>query len=480
MTAVTPDTTDWNRLFRKSLLMAQFLRAELAAFMQADWNAGNGWNTVSVAQTITFDEAIPGQASQDTISRLLRPEFGQDPSQATLTAVGVLLLSRRWMSEEDAARVADAAAASGWSSRLTLDGRQSTADFARSLADEYRGYRLVGKTLFDHRLTVALETGNDDGDAQVLRAAERILVHRLQTPPRVIGQTRCLHPALHHKVAFALRQAGQMEIGHSTAHGSVFVSTELVFLVMQGLGRFPASLQPLSRILFAPGKDGDEVPAGLIGARVPGWSAGAMAEFAPDEAAPDALFARALEDVALFRRPLPKEEGAEGEAGEEETGKPVLGFAAMDTDELDDDALDAIEQAIEANAEETRRIEAWFAGAASPTEKLRVAIDCFEIDHALAAIEASADVNARHPATGAPLVFKAAQWNMAAIIRAMLASGRLDLTLRDRFGNLPSRCVDDDAAMEELLAAEIGQHKARGLDPRPTGASAFGTYAFEG
>ena len=83
--------SDRDRLFRKSPLMAQFLRAELAAFMRADWNAGNGWNTVSVAQTITFDEAIPGKASQDTISRLLRPEFGQDPSQATLTAVDFIL-----------------------------------------------------------------------------------------------------------------------------------------------------------------------------------------------------------------------------------------------------------------------------------------------------------------------------------------------------------------------------------------------------
>jgi len=62
-----------------------------------------------------------------------------------------------------------------------------------------------------------------------------------------------------------------------------------------------------------------------------------------------------------------------------------------------------------------------------------------------------------HPRTGEPLIFAAASWSMASLIRAMLATGKLDLTVRDARGKPPSRRVCDPELFMDLCAAEIEQ-----------------------
>lgn len=99
------------------------------------------------------------------------------------------------------------------------------------------------------------------------------------------------------------------------------------------------------------------------------------------------LFEGAEDHLAFVRRVHSKPTRAYGTRRKEreDSGerRGHFGFAAEADGDIPDAALDAIERAQEAIGIETRRRAAFFAESASPTERLRAALEWFDDDQAI-------------------------------------------------------------------------------------------------
>jgi hypothetical protein len=296
--------------------------------------------------------------------------------------------------------------------------------------------------------------------------AHRERVHAGAQTPALVARSRCLHPAYFGEIEDHLRvHAGRAHRAERVHFGALFANASLAFAVAKAWGntkgRNADMAVQIRRIVY----DG-EFPTILAGTRTSNWTLAEAAELPDSATGPDLathLFEGAEDHLAFVRRVHPKPTRAYGtrrrsreDSGEDsEKGKGHFGFAAEADGDIPDAALDAIERAQEAIGIETRRRAAFFDETALPTERLRAALDWFDDDQALRAITDGADVNANNPATGELLIFAAAEWNRARVLRAMLATTRLDLTARDAAGRPPSRRISDTDLFADMVMAEL-------------------------
>jgi|GEM_PF-2272749 len=470
-------------------LMAAFLAAELAAYLQrlrhddarrrqnlkdrgikpeGERAKLHPYKIPWLATKMADDLDTAAVPSQETLRRLLRFDVEQDAESATLTPVARFLVLRGHLSAEDVAEVA--AADPGHFMVLPLPGGpRANLDFARSMVGEYRAYRVDGPNLFETRLTLALEKKPSTDKGVRLMVAHRERVHANVQTPALVARSRCLHPAYFVEIEDHLRvHAGRAHRAERVHFGSLFANSALAFAVARAWGnvrgRNADMAVQIRRIVY----DG-EFPAILAGTRTSNWTLAEAADLPDAATGPDLaanLFEGAEDHLAFVRRVHPKPTRAYGtrrtsrEDSDEdsEKGKGHFGFAAEADGDIPDAALDAIERAQEAIGNETRRRAAFFEDTASPTERLRAALDWFDDDQAIRAIENGADVNAQNPQAGEPLIFAAAEWNRAPVLRAMLDTGRLDLTVRDASGRPPSRRISDPELFEVVVDAELAEH----------------------
>ncbi|SDE99806.1 hypothetical protein SAMN05421720_12115 [Rhodospira trueperi] len=459
-------------------LMEAFLAAELLAWLVYRKRHGKRFSAFKMAEEIVLRVDRPNIIGPDTIRRMLRFDVVQHPRPETLSAVAAYLVDQEWIREADLKDVANADF-SHWAARHTAEMKVSNRDFAADVQGEYRTFRIAGRTVFETRLTLGLENPEKHANPRLF-AAHRIIAHHIENPALLISQTAGFHRTHHDRIDDLLVQSRSERTEPTKIHyGSMFANHHIAFVTAMGWGRHASMVFAVQRVLFD-----QEIPGALIGQRTETWTPGYVADFPsmdalekpkqpkPDDREPtlESVFHVSAETLVLIRRaalaltrPYGKGDkpSEQGEATDEDRPK-ALGFTALGTAD-EDRMLEIAEQ----NEQEVRAIEAYFASDDhTPTEKLRIAIDCFEQDEGVKAIEAGADVNARHPRTGEPLVFSAAAWTMETVLRAMLASRRLDLTVRDRNGALPSRRITDPDLFEVFVDAEFAQHEDKGLDPR--------------
>jgi len=459
--------------------MESFLAAELLAWLVYRKRHGKRFSAFKMAEEIVLRVDRPKDIDPDTVRRMLRFDVVQHPRPETLSAVAAYLVDQGWVREADLKDVVNADF-SHWAARHTAEMKASNRGFASEVQGEYRTFRIAGRTVFETRLTLGLEDPNKHENPRLL-AAHRIIAHHIENPALLISQTAGFHRTHHDRIDDLLVQS-RPECAEPTKifYGSMFANSHIAFVTAMGWGNHGSSMVfAVQRVLYD-----QEFPGALIGQRTETWDQGDLADFPsmdaletpkPDDAAPtlEEVFDVSAETLVLIRRaalvltrPYSKrgKPSEQGEATDEDRPK-ALGFTSLGC--ADEDRMLEI---AEENEQEVRAVEAYFgSGDHTPTEKLRMAIDCFEQDEGVKAIEAGADVNALHPRTGEPLVFSAAAWTMETVLRAMLARGRLDLTVRDRNGALPSRRITDPDLFEDIADAEFAQHEEKGLDPRPMG-----------
>lgn len=118
-----------------------------------------------------------------------------------------------------------------------------------------------------------------------------------------------------------------------------------------------------------------------------------------------------------------------------------------------------------------------------PTDVLCLAVVEGDLAPAKLAIAEDADVNACHPALDLPIIHIAAGYGFRDIVRTILATERCDLTVRDKFGRLPSdcaaQCAHDYELAEELAQAQAQQFRSSGKDPRRPTAPDYGSFVHE-
>jgi hypothetical protein len=475
--------------------MAAFLAAELAAYLQrlrhddarrrqnlkdsgikpkGERAKFHPYKIPWLATKMADDLDTAAVPSQETLRRLLRFDVEQDAESATLTPVARFLVRHEQLTPEDVAEVA-AADPGDFMVLPVPGGPRANLDFARSMVGEYRAYRVDGPNLFETRLTLALEKKPSTDKGVRLMVAHRERVHAGVETPAIVARSRCLHPAYFGEIEDHLRvHAGRAHRAERVHFGALFANASLAFAVAKAWGntkgRNADMAVQIRRIVY----DG-EFPTILAGTRTSNWTLAEAAELPDSATGPDLathLFEGAEDHLAFVRRVHPKPTRAYGtrrrsreDSGEDsEKGKGHFGFAAEADGDIPDAALDAIERAQEAIGIETRRRAAFFEETAPPTERLCAALDWFDDDQAIRAIADGADVNAIHVETGEPLVFAAAEWNRAPVLRAMLATGRLDLSVRDAAGRPPSRRISDPDLFVELCAAELDQQDAKDDD----------------
>jgi ankyrin repeat protein len=115
--------------------------------------------------------------------------------------------------------------------------------------------------------------------------------------------------------------------------------------------------------------------------------------------------------------------------------------------------------------------------------KLSVAVIRGDAQQAVRFIAQGADFNMQQQQGGLPLLHEAIGRGHMAIVEAMLASGRCDLTVRDSMGRLPSDIaglVARDYELAERLAGEQAkQFRARKMDPRRPDHPDYGNWKWD-
>ena len=142
--------------------------------------------------------------------------------------------------------------------------------------------------------------------------------------------------------------------------------------------------------------------------------------------------------------------------------------------------VDDAEKEIVQNQSVETEIEHILTTCKDATQRYFTAIDLLRTDYAVKAVQEGADVNARHPTCDIPAIHCAASLGMRDAVHAILATGKCDLTVRDRHNRLASTCADnfaDDFELrDELIAAQNEQFRDRGIDPRRPNVPGYGSY----
>ena len=132
--------------------------------------------------------------------------------------------------------------------------------------------------------------------------------------------------------------------------------------------------------------------------------------------------------------------------------------------------------------EGVKRVFDFYQGDDELALKLSVAVSRGDAQQATQFIARGADVNLQQQADRLPLIHDAVSLGHTAIVDAMLASGRCDLTVRDSMGRLASDIAslagDGDLA-ERLAEQQAKQFHARKMDPRRPDHPDYGNWKWD-
>lgn len=437
-----------------------FLRAELAQVVHYETSDGELWNPHKIAVEIRNNPDISGTVSDDTITRFLKDPTRHRTRRAAIEAIAGFLLAFEFIAPRDLKSHSLPVYERAASALADLYAGSIDQTLTRTVLGSYRSYRLMGR---DRIVEWTMGFGSpDDGHSIAIQTTASVA--SLDDPDYVLEETENLDPRRYDWLREEL-QLVDREV--EAAAPGVSVVAPAVACAIVGGDQY--ALQGVLEFAELHWKDGE-----IAGLRMR-WSQSPrfLGDTAPRPAVPRATDLAAArrhfdwlelypQGKAVERLPVfdPSDAGAPYETG---TGRELSFQGAADgkMDEKDKTYLEGEQQELEADAA--------LAECADETERLALAIDLWRVDHALAAIEAGADVNALHEKRRLPMVHAAASLGMHSVISAMRAKD-VDLTVRDRFDRLPSACTGETdgtiALRDELAAAQAEQFKAKGLDPR--------------
>lgn len=468
-----PELPDYN----VTPALKAFIRAELALVLSFDDPEGEQWNYLSLAKTISDSDDFPGRIGDDTIARFLKPEARQRTSKQTLMILAGFLLISEHITEEDLEHYSkpgySRAAASLGDLFIGNSSRQDRS-LVRALQGEYRLYRRNGHNgLLETTLVVA---SPDQGRS--LTVSETRTAYWTDDLDYVMEETEYLGVTHYATIPELIERSTQDHEARFAGYGVGVATSQILLFLIGGEDAPSHSVLNVTEIAH----DGQGRITGLKGRRAADWVRSVDGEI--DEARPtdrarlfwSEYFGRfELYPQGIVGLEAPKFVTGDEDAQKESESGGGLGFIsgpATDMEEHERQLLkaDAIEDSIEAALLECR----------DATERLFVAIDLLRSDHAIKAIEEGADVNARHPAHDLPAIHTAASYGMRKVVRAILETGKCDLTVRDNLNRLASTCADNSAGdfvlRDELVEAQTKQFREKGIDPRRSTVPDYGAY----
>jgi len=437
-----------------------FLRSELAQVVHFYGVDGETWNPHKIAAEIRVNPDIPGSASDDTLVRFLSGLMPHQTRKSALEAIAGFLLSFEYISEHDLKTFEHPSYDRAASALADIFKVRSEATQNNKLLGTHRSFRTIGRKRL---VETALTLGSLDNGASV-SASLSITIYFLDEPEYVLAETEYLHPAQYQWMRDYLLES-ETE-AHMTAPGVAVLTDMTAFAVVGG---DKEAIQGILNIGERHWRDDDF--AGMrvsLSPRVLDAQNGALVS--RDLPQTELILLRqGLSRHALYPQGfdadfLPEFDPDFGPASNGELKGRGLSFQGT----ADGKMSDKDKFYLQAETEELET-EAALARCADETERLALAIDLMRVDHALAAVEAGADINAIHEARKIPMVHAAASLGMRKLVNAMLDRD-VNLTVRDRFSRLPSACADycagDFELRDQLAAAQASQFREKGIDPR--------------
>lgn len=443
--------------------LRSFLRAEFAQILHYEALDGEIWTPHKIENAVRSDKDISGSLDAGTIERFLDERSETLTRRRSLETIAKFLLAFGFIYERDLKHyghpVYERAA-----SALTELYRQSAQPLRTDAATGvYRCYVRQGR---NHIAELIITLASPDA-GQSLVADLAITLFRSDEPEYMVEESDNFSPSKFPLLRDLLDEcAPEIEatgtgpaILHKAASFATFGGDHTAIHTLVNAQRLHWQGNVLIGMQVRLTPDHDEIRDGL-----------------PEE--PDLGTIAVLDNAALFQPLTFYPQGIEvqqvaefdplrqhpSNVGQKGSGLAFQGAArsAPQMSDKDQDTLRIEQYELD--------VENRLAECANETERLEVAMNLWRADHAKTAVENGADGNAMHHRRDIPLVHYAALFGMRGVLTAMIENG-VDLTVRDKFGRLPSACAEmgsRNAELRDMLAAAQGeQFREKGIDPKP-------------
>ncbi|MCP5366729.1 MAG: hypothetical protein H6907_09985 [Hyphomicrobiales bacterium] len=462
--------------FKASPAMRAFLRAELAYAMLLEDSSGAVWNPSRIANVIQGEKTIPGTASDDTIIRFLHND--QKTGPAGLLAFAGFLVFCEYVTREDLDNVGEPMEVRVARAVADLHADQAGAQVTetlKSLEGVYRAYHLVDR---DRLMETALVIASPD-EGWSLGVKELLRKHVITDPEAFLEDSNDMDPASYGDMPIILESYGGGIEAKTSTNGVAVVTPALVYAILGGKSDVMNALIPFDEIHYA-----EHEACGIRARNLDPWLKVVDGQMATREIRDNRHIVERVVNLEFYPQGkvvdrMPK--FASDESFGLDGGKRRRGFGFMASATVDMNRRQEILHAAEMHEQE---IEEALAACADATERLFVAIRYLRADHALEALkDEEVDLDAVHPGTGLPIIHTVAALGMVKLVRAIIESGKCDLTVRDKFGRLASTCADNCAEdmdlRDELIRAQVQQFRDKALDPRRPGVPNHGSYILD-
>ncbi|WP_413207887.1 hypothetical protein [Rhodospirillum sp. A1_3_36] len=386
-----------------------FLRSELIHVTVFDAPTGGKWTPHGIAHEINVADDIPGQASDDTISRFLNTP-GYRIGKRALTAIAGFLLAFGFITRTDLDHHATGGYDRAASALSQLFMRTSGPEGIQGMPGAYHAYEPVSRDrLMEIIVTLA---SPDHGGCLVVR--ERRSVFRLSDPAYVIAETDGFAPAFHHRLPGLLEEPDAICEETGLGRGAGTITRSLALLLIGG------EEDPAHGVVIVNELHTDK--AGVVGFRAhrsSGWIHVRDGQTPRDPPSMGYLLGRKNGKHEFYR--IDRKVGN-------------MAKIASDEDFLYDEEIRGKDFLFQSMSEEKQNgIDAWhalaedgearFLTALEPcpdaTSRLILSMAAHRFDHAIAAVHEGADVNAMFAEGGGiPVVHTAAYRGMRNLVKA--------------------------------------------------------------
>ncbi|MGQ3284172.1 hypothetical protein [Bosea sp. (in: a-proteobacteria)] len=403
---------------------AEFLSTCLAYFMALSVRTPR-WTKARVADYISSEEEIPGRVSDTTIGRLLDPGYPQEPSEETLQAVAAFLLKMRAITPDQIRLAIQSPSLLDASSFPTIFPRPETQAYQLFLstlvgrfgAVDARDDRFFTSELVLRRLP---KTG-------VLIVKEVAWLFHVSNMDMIKRSTRNLAPDMILTVHQKLPAAGGKVVTSSASAGFVVATSEIMALLLRADTAGFQSVINVKHISFA--ENGSIL--GLDTWRNDGWTdAKSARSYQKHSEKPRDIARLMLREIDYHKFKLDNtvakllnkrsiKNRTDGQVHDffqlEEIGRLDRGGVIEKQTDIDSQLVEALDWG---DIEEFRRL---LAEGANP--------------------------NVYYRGSHERLIFILSNNGRLEFVKAVLATGRCDLTVRDEFGLPPSHSPGETARM---------------------------------
>lgn len=409
--------------------VTQFLATSLARFMATNQLNHQRWTKSRVADFITSKDEISGSISDNTIGRFLDPGHPQAASKSTIRKVKEFLLHFEYISSAQLELYQypkEVRAASAISDFFTPEPLKRQLELYEKLDGHYANYVARPPYVLENRLFIT-----NHKEEKILTCFETLTLYKIANTQLLHSMTSNFQRSDFNRATPLVKSAGGQEVARHVMSGAVIANDGLISFVTKALTSGFSSICNVDSINM----DDDDNICTLNGVRNRGWTILDIGE-----------------KVALFQdvpscSPYAALKHLSGEAKYypqfvESTQSRKI---AVSEENLDDQNLrkfapdkDAIENQLfqkQLGMDDGRK---QIDLAETKDDKLKLSIEWGNLDCFTEALDEGADPNLILEDSGLPVVFFLSNAGRTEWIKALVNTGKCDLTVVDKKGMPPS------------------------------------------